>query len=677
MKVTYNWLRDFVELKLPVQELAQKLTMSGLEVVSWEEKEGDYVLEIEITPNRPDCLSVVGIAREIAALTGCKNTPPAKEYKIKSNAKGAALAIKIEERKDCPLYTAKIMRNVKVGPSPEWLKKRLQLLGCRSVNNIVDITNYVMFTWGEPLHAFDLDKLNADTIIIRRSREKEEIVVIDGDKKVLGRDILVIADTHRPIALAGIMGGLDTQVDAGTKNILLEAAVFNPVLVRRGRQKLGLQTESSYRFERGIDGHTAIDASCQAVRLIQEIAAGELTLAKSAGARESRKKVISLSVPEVRGILGAEITLSRVKGILNSLGFQVKSKNKENLAVTPPPYRQDISTGADLVEEVARIFGYENIPTTLPVVIPQISSPGVRETIAYLKTILTGLGSREVITYGLVDKNLLKEEAPLTAQLIEILNPLNKEQEVLRPNLLASLARCIAYNLNQKQETVNIFEIAKVFSPGQKSFPNETWSLGLGLCGLRSVLWHQGRIKEQFGLMHLKGMLEAISRRLNIPGINFRISSDNKKASVYLGHERIGEMLQLGQPGLEALGIKNKDVFIAEIDLDKFLACAGREKRFQDMPKYPAITRDISLVIKEMVKAEEILDSIRSNAGNLLREATVVDYYQGQQIPAGHKGLTVSCLYRLEERTLTEEEVNPWHAKACAGLVEKFGAQIR
>ncbi len=329
MKVTYNWLKDFVNIEISPRALAEKLTMAGLEVVSLEEAQGDFVFEIEITSNRPDWLSILGVAREIAAMTGKKMKLGSRlevlgsRQNLKPRTQNLNITIKIENTKDCPFYSARIIRDVKVGPSPDWLKKRLELLGCRSVNNIVDITNYYLFELGHPLHAFDLDTLNLEQIIVRRAKAGEKITTIDNQQRLLGPEILVIADIDKPVAIAGVMGGKDTEVTQKTRNILIESAVFNPILVRRGRQKLGLQSESAYRFERGVDLEAAKNASLLAQELICELANGTPCGSKSLGAQKSIGALIKLDVAYVNKILGTNIPAFKIKQILSSLGFKL------------------------------------------------------------------------------------------------------------------------------------------------------------------------------------------------------------------------------------------------------------------------------------------------------------------------------------------------------------------
>lgn len=729
MKVTYSWLKDFVEIKLSPQALAEQLTMAGLEVVSLEERSGDFIFEIEVTSNRPDWLSVIGVAREVAALTDKKLKLPQlvrgpqttvhsgkKKGKNLGLSAGACwpLSIEIEDKKDCPLYAAKIIQGVKVGPSPDWLKKRLELIGCRSINNIVDITNYVLFETGEPLHAFDLDKIVrrlADlpvsqlNIIIRRAKSGEKITTIDGTERKLNEGTLIIASgaeeatgqpanrpTGQPIAIAGIMGGKDSEVTMSTKNVLLEAAVFNPVLIRRGRQAVGLQTDSSYRFERGVDLETAGYASWQAANLIQDLAKGSLVAAKSAGSAKTKSKTISLSVPAVDKILNIDIAAPKIKDILSRLGFMVKVKSKNHFSVTAPGYRPDVNLEADLIEEIARIRGYDQAPHSLPSVKPSLCAGGQRELVSLVKNILAGLGLNEVITYSLIDKDILNGlGVAQEREAIEILNPLSREQEILRPTLLPSLARCVAYNLNQKQDYVNIFEVARVFLSEQDQ-PREELVLGIALSGSKSLLLEQGPVIDTVSFLHLKGILEALFEKMGVgcysfnpsqksPGFSPRSSTHSHGSlsvmDICADKEKIGFMMKLEKGALGKFDIKNKDVFLLEISLERLFSYVHLQKKFTPPPKYPGITRDISFILKEDISVREILDALKHPAGPLLRGIKIVDYYKGKQIPAGYRGLTISCLYRADEKTLTEAEINPLHVRLCNVLTEQFAAKMR
>ena len=689
MKVTYNWLKEFVRIDLAAEALAERLTMAGLEVVALQKQAGDFVFEIEVTSNRPDCLSIIGIAREVAAITNkkiraysverrahSKGRLYAKRYPLNANI----LKINIEDKKDCPLYTAKIIKDVKVGPSPAWLKERLELVGCRSINNVVDITNYLLFERGQPLHAFDLDRLAqnaAAEIYVRRAKEQEKIVTIDGEERLLDKGILVIADKGGPVAIAGIMGGNDTQVSDGTRNILLEAAVFNPITVRQARQKLKLESDSAYRFERGIDWGAVGPASACAAELIRTLAQGECILAKSSGQARAKQKSIRLSVADTNKILGTKISPARIKKILIGLGFKVAATGRDSFIAGVPSHRQDIKAQIDLVEETARIHGFDKIPTTLPLLVPHSLRPGKRELVFALKNMLAGLGLSEAITYGLVDKELLNGfMLPDEPEPIGILNPLSREQEVLRPHLVPSIAARIGYNLNHQQEYVNIFELAKVFS-SSASGPKEELMLGIALCGTKAHLLGQGLVKERFGLLHLKGIVEVLFERLGVGSCAFHAKENAASIGIYAGTERTGEIFILRKELLERLDIKNKEVVAAELYLDRLLAHARPAKTFVAPPKYPGITRDISVVLSREVPIKKVLEAALERGRPLLCSMKVADYYRGSQIPPGNIGLTISCFYRSGERTLSDAEVNPVHSLICRLLEEVFSAKLR
>lgn len=674
MKVTYNWLKDFVAIKISPRELADKLTMAGIEVTSLEEKGGDFIFEIEITSNRPDWLSVSGIAREVAAITNSKLKILNPKQIQNSKQEKSNFKIEIQDKKDCPLYTAKIIRGVKVGPSPEWLRARLELIGCRSINNIVDITNYILFERGEPLHAFDLDKLSPDSIIVRRARQAEKITTIDGQIKTLTPDVLLIADKNSPLAVAGVMGSKDTEVSGRTQDILLEAAVFDPIVIRKGRRKLGLESDSSYRFERGVDMETAIASSWEAVRLIEEIAHGQCVSAKESTTTKPKAREIILDVSFVSKVLGVKIPLAKIKTILQNLMFSVKTKSKNSLKVQTPHFRADVNSEIDLIEEIARIYGYENIPTTIPKVSPNVETADIKPGAVFVKNTLAGLGLNEIITYSLIDRELLNtSELEKTAQ---VLNPLSKEQEVLRPNLISGLARAIANNLNQKQNYLNIFEIAKVFSY-ENSRIKEELSLGIGLCGERQFfVSEKGLARENISVLHLKGIIEKLFERLGLKDYIFDMQAGGV-GTIKLDSEIIGTMKTLDKATLDRFDIKNKDVLVAQINLERLLSKVNLDKRFTPLPIYPGISRDVSFIIKDDVIVTGIIEAIKAKAQPLIKEVKIADYYKGKQIPSGFKGLTISCFYRSDERTLTESEINPVHNAVSQALVDMFGAQLR
>lgn len=676
MKIAYSWLKKFVEIKLPAQKLAAGLTMAGLEVVGLEKQAGDFVFEIEITSNRPDWLSVLGVAREVSAIYGAKLKKPGLVAPKREIAAGAAFSISVTDPKDCPFYSGRVITGVQVGPSPEWLQKDLAALGCRSVNNVVDITNYCLFAFGQPLHAFDLDKLRQGRIKVRRAQAGEQLITIDGQTRALDPGMLVIADAQRPVAVAGIMGGLDTEVTPATRNILLESAVFNPILIRRAKQKLGLQSESAYRFERGVDLEAVSSTAREAQRMILSLAGGKPAGVKNVGTDRAAKRKISLDMEYLNRLLGTQLSSPKVKAILKSLGLWVSAKGENLLSVGIPCFRQDLKQPVDLVEEVARIYGYDKIPQTLPAVRPAVNCPGQWEAEHLIKAALQGLGLNEVITYSLIDQNLL-EQAGINADTgaVYIANPLSKEQEILRPFLWPSLARAVAYNLNQQQEPISIFEIASGFQ-GQGSGVKEEPLLGIALSGAKSWLTKNGLLQDEFNLLYLKGIFEAVFAVLGIKAFEF-IQKDNNAVDILVDQQPAGFMLDLSPAVLQKFDIKNHQVVVAQISLEKLWASSGEKKRFQEIPKFPAVTRDISFVASQDIAVKDILEAVQSQGRPLLQQASIVDYYQGKQIPAGFQGLTLSCRYRQDNRTLTEEEVAPVHNGICSLLTEKFQVKLR
>ena len=716
MKVTYNWLKDFVDIRIPAQKLAEKLTMAGLEVNSLEKKAGDFVLELEITPNRPDCLSVIGIAREAAAITGKKLKVGSRFSVLGSRLSGEHrktkteprnLKIIVENKKDCPLYTAKIIKDITVKPSPDWLKKRLELIGLRSINNIVDITNYLLMETGEPMHAFDLDRLvsplarqpvSQSKIIVRRAKKGEEIITIDGIKRNLDENILIIASsftggtsrpvdrkTGRPVAIAGIMGGRDSEVSRQTKNILLEAAVFDPITTRRASRRLGLSSESSYRFERGVDWQNVEFASIRAVNLFLNLAGGKLILSKYTAKPKTKKKIIILKTEEVNRILGRDFSSTQIKKILTSLCLSVKQRGKD-LKVGAPSFRIDVNQPVDLIEEIARISGYENIPARLPKIIPQ-------DTTVYsewkkrreIKDILVSQGLSEVITYSLIGKNLARQFGYSDSQLVIITNPLTNQQEALCPSLIPGLVSCVGYNLNQKQKSTLIFEIGNIFWANK-----EQPSLGLACSG------------KEFNLLHIKGILELLLERLGI--VDFEFLRDQYEHPYLLKGTSLSLIINpapsystskpLSRRGgvnkkccansgmikpdiLERLDIKDF-VFVAELDLKLLFAKMDKvQKRYIPIPLYPEVMRDISIMLRQEIPVGDVIKKIKIKNIHYLVELNLKDHYLGKQISPGYRGLTLSCIYRASDHTLTAQEIESAHQKVLDILKTEFSAQQR
>ncbi|MGB2705878.1 MAG: phenylalanine--tRNA ligase subunit beta, partial [Candidatus Omnitrophota bacterium] len=512
--------------KLDPAKLTNLLTMAGVNAASCKKIGGDYIFEFEITANRPDCLSIIGIAREIAALLGKKLKVPkeikgtAPFFKMLKEKKGAVPFIEIKDPELCPHYTARVIKNVEVKSSPDWLKERIISVGLRPVNNIVDITNFVLFETGQPMHAFDLDKLRG-SLSVRRAKEGEQIITIDNIPRTLAEGTLVIADEGGPVAIAGVMGALKAEVGRLTKNILLESAFFNPVSVRRASRALGLTSESSYRFERRIDNDMVLRASGRASALIGAIAGGEIKTLTDLGRKNGYSKAIKFDPEKTSSILGISIKKNRAVKILKSLGFSVKDK-KGFVAVTVPSFREDVKSEIDLTEEVARIHGYENIPLTLPHIVGNTKIKGFADILEEkIRRTLTRLGLDEIITYGLIKKSGINGLDVDDAEVIAIKNPLSIDQEIMRPTMLPGMLKVISYNLSRKVKRLSLFEVGKIYKEKGGRYAEEP-VLSACLSGIRRENWKAG--KQEFDFFDIKGIFECLFSELAINGASFKKS---------------------------------------------------------------------------------------------------------------------------------------------------------
>ena len=457
MKISIKWLNDYVDVNVPIETLSQRLTMAGLEVEKIEKVGGDTVFELEITPNRPDCLNMLGLARETSAILNVSFNPP----KINPVAYPKKKCdITIDDNEGCLGYIGALVENVNIGKTPKDMLARLNALGLRSINNIVDITNFVLLETGQPLHAFDYDKLAGGKIVVRRASKGEKIVTIDDVERELDPSILVIADAERPVAIAGVMGGKETEVTASTKNILLESAYFDPILIRRASRKLGLSTDSSYRFERGVDKEMVDTGSVRALGLILELAQGAVLARSMTGALKTKKslKKILISLDEINHHIGAKLNTAKCRTILKKLGFSVQSDDRNHFKIQPPPFREDIKGKPDIVEEIIRIIGYDNLPLTVPsIIMSNISVDPRRGKRDKIARNLCSQGLNEVITYTMINQAELDRarQHHLAGQKIQ--NPLTQDYEMMRPTLLPSLLSILRNNINKGQKNVQFF----------------------------------------------------------------------------------------------------------------------------------------------------------------------------------------------------------------------------
>jgi phenylalanyl-tRNA synthetase beta chain len=698
MKISYNWLQDYVRIKIPAESLAERLTMAGLEVKDCQKVGDDSVLDIEITSNRPDCLSHIGIAREAAAVTGSKLKAQSSKLKAQSSKNTVPIKINIEDKNDCPLYTARIIQGLKVGLSPDWLKRRLEAIGLRSVNNIVDITNFVLLDNGQPTHAFDLDKIAARQggqkqeleIIVRRAKQGEKIITIDGINRELSSEVLVIADKLGPIAIAGVIGGKDTEVDSSTKAVLLESAYFSPKTVRRSRQKLGLVTESSYRFERSVHIPTVCSSQLRVEQLLTKICPNanysKIFQTKSPNNKNS-ELCLDVDIGYVNNLLGLNLKRNEVISILNKLQIHSKPKGTLKINVTVPDFRPDLKISEDIAEEIARIYGYDNIKFSLPVIssAARVNADSVcKDAAKIIKRILCASGFSEVISYSLVskDKTLILENK---AQAIAIANPLSKEQEFLRPDLIAGLLDIAKHNFNHGQEEVNIFEISPQFRR-EDNVVKERLCLGLLACGRRINDWfRQAAVKQkiQVCFFDVKGALESTFDSLGIiDKISFKRLDSNifvpgQAATVCMDDVAIGFLGAVKESLLRDYGIRRNNIFLSMLDLESILPAVNLKKTYKKFSAFPGMSRDISFVIAENFTVKGIENSISQKGIATLEKISLFDEYKDASIPKGFRSLSFSFDFRAKERTLKEEEVTAAVGAIKNLLKEKFSVTFR
>ncbi|UCH12560.1 MAG: phenylalanine--tRNA ligase subunit beta [Candidatus Omnitrophota bacterium] len=681
MKISYEWLREYVPTKIKAKNLAQKLTMNGLEVTSIEEKAGDFIFGIEVTPNRSDCLCHVGIAREASAITKKRLKLPSFNL-APYFAKGVPIPeVVLRKAKLCPRYTARLIADVKVAPSPKWLIKRIESVGVRPVNNIVDITNFILHETGQPLHAFDYDKLIANKIIIRLAKDGEEITTIDGTKVRLKGDILVIADAKTPVAIAGIMGGLNTEVGPSTKRILLEAACFDPTSIRRSSRYLGLSSDSSYRFERGIDSSKIIDASDRATCLICEIAKGKTHREKvDVGKKEIKTRVINLRPHKVKLLLGAKISNSDIKSGLAPIGFKVSGAKGTMKVVVPSFRRADIKREADLIEEIARIYGYDNIPTKLPRVVITEEAPSFkrRKRITNLvRKALAGLGFDEILTYSLISKNDIRKLNVPDINTISIRNPLSDQQGVMRNTLLPGMLGAINYNINTGNPDIKLFEFSNIYFRQDGDY-QESPSLALALCGNTAGDWK--RKPQRTDIFYLKGILKTLFEKLGID-IYFEESQHpsfepDGTMAILVDNKMLGIVGVVKTEILAKTDIKTQ-VFAAEINTRVLFENARLEKFLKTIIRYPISERDVSMSVNNDIPFESINRAIKDTARFIIKEVRLVEEYKARPVPEGQRGLLVRITYQSKDRTLKEQEIETAQDLIRKKLTQEFNAAIR
>ncbi len=644
---------------------------------------GDTIYDIKVTPNRADCLSVIGIAREVAALTGQRTHITEPGYSEEGNPIDEAISIEIADPDLCSRYCASLVTGVKIGPSPQWMQQRLIAGGMRPISNVVDITNYVMLEYGQPLHAFDYTQIKGRKIIVRRARNDESLYTLDGMKRDLNPNMLVIADEKDPIALAGVMGGADSEVIDPTTSILLESANFNNISIRRTSIKLNLRSEASSRFERGISPELAPKALRRATQLLLELAGGKAAKGIAdvyPGKRE--QKPVLLPKERVSRVLGLELSTDRIQKVLASLEFSCKpAGTSRDLLVTVPYWRTDVRMADDLAEEIARIIGYDEIPTTLlSCQIPeQVPAPmlTLKENV---RDLLVGCGMQEVITYSLVSQAALDkiDSQGKLRPALRVANPMSTEQEYLRTSLRPGLLAAFASNEKHEKDGIKLFEVGRIYLHRTNDLPEEREMLAGILGGPRlERSWLCG--EDTLDFYDAKGILETLFHRLKVK-TDFKPAEDQsllagKTAEVIVGGERAGIVGEVHPKTAALFDISAQPIILFEIELAKLLPFAGAVYRYRPIPRFPGNSRDIALILDASVAASRVQEVIESSP--LVDEVTLFDVYSGEQVPPGKKSLALSIRFQSAERTLTDEEVNKAQQQIMDLLQRDFGATLR
>ncbi|MEJ2724842.1 MAG: phenylalanine--tRNA ligase subunit beta [Deltaproteobacteria bacterium] len=649
----------------------------------------DWALEIALTPNRADCASVIGIAREIGALTGQKLKKP----EIKLQESGPPIKelarITVEDPIGCPRYGAGMIRNIEIKPSPFRIRYRLYVAGIRSISNIVDVTNYVLLEMGQPLHAFDYDRLKENRIVVRRAQEGETFTTLDGTTHTLSDEVLMICDGQRSVAVAGIMGGLNSEIFAGSRNVLIESAFFDPVTIRRGAKRLGLSTEASYRFERGIDIEGVIRALQRSLMLMADLAGGEVTRGVlDVYSKPYQSPLIDLRVDKTNRFLGTSLSQEAMAGYLRALELGVEKVEKNVLRVKPPAFRVDLTRDVDLMEEVARLEGFDNVPVTYPPIKPSdsgdLSQVGTKEKIV---EIMAGLGLTEIISYSFISPESVEflgaEEGSPLRSFVTLLNPLTVDQSVMRTSLVPGLLTAAKTNFAQGEKDLKLFELGRIFLRREtKELPEEKPFLAAMMTGLYNPKeWF--REERPVDFFDMKGALEALLKALGLKAFSFVRQSvppwynKDVAVAVFLGHILLGHIGRVRPEVLRHFGLETETLFLFELDV-AVLAGKSREVRhFEPLTKFPAVYRDLSLVLARGTESAQIQDIIKREGGKLVESATLFDHYEGGKIDPSEKAVAFRICYRSKEGTLDGRDVNKLHEAIIKKIAKETSARLR
>ncbi len=670
MKILYSWLKDFVDIDVPCEEIARRLTMAGLEVEELETVGNDYLMDISIPANRGDCHSILGIAREVSALFDVPLKLPIRP-EFKEIEEG--LGVEVLSPELCPRYTLRFIKGVKVGPSPGWLKNRLEAVGIRSINNVVDVTNYVMWMLGQPLHAFDADKISS-RIIVRRAYNGEEIVTLDGETRRLTTNDLVIADERHPIAIAGVMGGEESEVSFFTKNIALESACFDHISVRGTSKSLGLRTEASIRFEKGVDISITKYASDIAVEMILKLCGGEVGRISEFYPVRYEPVAIRFRPERFNKRMGLKLSLEEMESVFVRLGFKV-DKNADTWHVTPISSRRDISLEEDLYEEIVRIIGYDKIPSTLHERITGVVSlPPEWERRKIIRRRLNSLGFSEVITSSFIPvqfNSYFGEFYQDPVESVKVINPLREEESVLRMLLSQALLTLSINNTRWGYDDFSLFEIGKVFFKRGEDYI-EKEHLGIVQTGRFIYSWDK-EIGADFFLV--KGVLESLfNNNLSFIPAYYSALHPGRAANIFYKGEMVGFIGELHPDMAKALKLPR--IYLAEIDIEKFPLEFFKTGLVREPNRLPRLKRDVAVVVPEKVHSTKVIGIIREVFGDILERYELFDLYKGPNIPEGMVNLGFSLDLRAKDRTLTQEEVEE-RVKYLKDRLTDIGGRLR
>jgi phenylalanyl-tRNA synthetase beta chain len=716
MNISYNWLRELTGTGFGPREVAERLTMVGLAVDSVREAGDDFVLDVEVASNRPDCLSHLGIARELSVIEDGEVSLPSKPPSPVEGRTASFTSVRIEDETLCPRYAARLMRGVKIAPSPDWLVKRLEAIGQRPINNVADITNYILHEQGQPLHAFDFAKLKEQRIVVRRARAGEKLKTLDGVERELDEEMLVIADAARAVALAGVMGGEETEISAETEDVLIESAYFDPGSVRRTARVLGLNTEASRRFERGADYNGVLRAQERCAALICEIAGGAATEdAIDAYPKRIREREVGLRPERVEALTGLKVAPAEMERILAGLGFAERARAASSeeewslrdgviekmpldlsgaMRFAVPSWRPDVALEEDLVEEVARHVGYEKIATALPASSLAGEYQPHEDKRRAIRHALTWCGFYEAISFSFINASHTErfdlvpgfaETEDGAERFVTLSNPIIEDAAQMRPTLLPGLLEAVRHNFNHGTRDVRLFEMGRVFAARDRrkgELPDEREAFALVATGGATEEGRAGGAARELDFYDLKGALEAAVDAMNILPMSFEAARvkhlrEGQAARVLIdGGRAVGTLGRLDDQVAAAYKFR-QPIYVAEVDLSALLEVKEMAVLYAPLPRYPSVVRDLSLLVERRVTLAEMLQAVRDEQLEYCRRAELVDIYEGAGVPEGKRSVTLRMEYRADERTLRDEEVDEMHARLVAALVERFGAELR